>query len=286
MHRIVEQLSYRFSPDVIGAYLSRVIPELIAAVATFLVFFMVWKVLSNTFRLFRNRTKLDPTLAGFIQSVLKVGILSMGVITALNEVGFNVASILTSLGVLGLTLGFAAKDTLSNLISGVFIFWDRPFVLGDMIEIDGKYGTVSNITLRSTRVVTPDGKMLAIPNAIIANSAVASYTNFPHLRLDVELTIGPRESFSRVREVFLGAIQGDQRFMTEPPPVMVISAVGDYNVTAQFRVWIDDESQHIAMRFELREKLFEAFRAANIDMPYQTIQLAPVELIRADNRTI
>ncbi len=234
--------------------------------------------------MFRKRTNLDPTLAGFIQSVLKVGILSIGVVTALNEVGFNVASILTSLGVLGLTLGFAAKDTLSNLISGVFIFWDRPFVLGDMIEIDGKYGTVSNITLRSTRVVTPDGKMLAIPNAIIANSAVASYTNFPHLRLDVELTIGPRESFDRVREVFLGAIQGDLRFMTEPPPAMVISAVGDYNVTAQFRVWIDDESQHIAMRFELREKLFEAFRAANIDMPYQTIQLVPVELIRASNR--
>ncbi len=233
--------------------------------------------------MFRKRTDLDPTLAGFIQSVLKVGILSIGVVTALNEVGFDVTSILTSLGILGLTLGFAAKDTLSNLISGVFIFWDRPFVLGDMIEIEGKYGTVSNITLCSTRVVTPDGKMLAIPNAIIANSAVASYTNFPHLRLDVELTIGPRESFGRVREVFLGAIQGDQRFMTEPPPVMVISAVGDYNVAAQFRVWIDDESQHIAMRFELREKLFEAFRAANIDIPYQTIQLAPVELIRASN---
>jgi small conductance mechanosensitive channel len=83
---------------------------------------------------------------------------------------------LASLGIAGLTLGFAAKDTLSNVISGLFIFWDRPFVVGDLIEMDGKYGRVEDITLRSTRVVTPDGKMLAIPNSAIVNSSVWSRT--------------------------------------------------------------------------------------------------------------
>ncbi|TCV90286.1 mechanosensitive ion channel family protein [Sulfurirhabdus autotrophica] len=281
MEQIFQHLADRFSPEAIGSYLSRVLPELITAVVTFLVFYIVWKGLSNAFRLFRTRAKLDETLAGFIQSVLKIGILTVGAITALNEIGFNVTSILTSLGVLGLTLGFAAKDTLSNLISGIFIFWDRPFVLGDLIEIDGKYGKVTNITMRSTRIVTPDGKMLAIPNSVMANSAVASYTNFPHLRIDVELTIGPREQFDHVRKVFLDVIKDDPRFMNTPEPVMVVTAIGDYNVTTQFRVWIDDETQHISRRFELRERLFEAFRKSGIDMPYQTIQLAPVEFLHA-----
>lgn len=286
MDQIFQHMMNRFSPDAIGAYLSRVVPELITALVTFLAFYIVWKILSNTFRLFRTRASLDPTLSGFIQSVLKVGILTIGAISALNEIGFNVTSILTSLGVVGLTLGFAAKDTLSNLISGIFIFWDRPFVLGDLIEIDGKYGKVVNITMRSTSVVTPDGKMLAIPNAVMVNTAVASYTNFPHLRIDVELTIGPHERFDRVREVFLAVLGNDQRFMSDPVPAMVISAIGDYNVTAQFRVWIADETQHVTLRFELREKLFEAFRNAGIDMPYQTIQLAPVEFTQTPTRPI
>lgn len=281
MDQIVQHLLHRFSPDAIGAYLSRVAPGVVSALATFLVFFLIWKAFSNAFRMFDKRANLDATLAGFIQSILKIVILTIGTVTALSEVGLNVSSILTSLGVVGLTLGFAAKDTLSNLISGVFIFWDRPFVLGDMIEIDGKYGKVANITMRSTRVVTPDGKMLAIPNAIVVNSAVASYTNFPHLRIDVDLTIGPQERFDKVREVFQGVIRDDPRFLSDPPPAMVIADVGDYNVTAQFRVWIDDETQHIALRFELRERLFEAFRKSNIDMPFQTIRLASIEPTQA-----
>lgn len=87
-------------------------------------------------------------------------------------------------------MGFSARDALSNLISGILIFLDRPFVIGDLVEIERKYGKVEKITLRSTRVVTKDGRLLAVPNAEIINKTVASYKNFPHLRLYVVVTIG------------------------------------------------------------------------------------------------
>ncbi len=122
--------------------------------------------------------------------MLKYVILSIALVSALNQVGVHTGSLLASLGVLGLTIGFAARDALSNVISGIFIFWDRPFVIGDLVEIEDKYGRVQAITMRSTRVVTPDGKMLAIPNNTIVNSTVASYTNFPHLRLDIAFGVG------------------------------------------------------------------------------------------------
>lgn len=279
MNEIVQHLAHRFGPEAIGKYLSETAPNVISALAIFLAFYVVWKIVFNALEMFNRRAGIDATLAQFIQSVAKIVILTIGSVTALSEIGLDVSSILTSLGVVGLTLGFAAKDTLSNLISGIFILWDRPFVLGDLIEVDGKYGKVANITMRSTRVVTPDGKMLAIPNAVMANSAVASYTNFPHLRIDVDMTVGAGENFERLRDAFDAAIAGDLRYLSDPKPAMVITDVGDYNVTAQFRVWIDDERQHVPMRFELRERLFEAFRAAGIDMPLQTIRLAPVELV-------
>ena len=162
--------------------------------------------------------------------------------------------------------------------SGLFIFWDRPFVVGDLIEMEGKYGRVDDITLRSTRVVTPDGKMLAIPNSAIANSTVASYTNFPHLRLEIDLTVGVGEDLSRIGEVFLGMVKDDKRFMDQPGAEMVVTAINDYNVAVQFRVWLADEKQHISGRFELRRRIFETMREAGVEMPYETLQLAPFEV--------
>ena len=197
---------------------------------------------------------------------------------ALGKVGINTASILTSLGVAGLTIGFAAKDALSNMISGIFIFWDRPFVIGDFVEVGGQYGRVESITMRSTRVVTPDGRMLAVPNSTVVNTTVASYTNFPHLRLDVAFTVAVTENLGRVREIALRLCQGNDQLMTDPPPVVVVTALNDYNVAMELRVWLNDEKQHIAARHSLRETLFEALRTAEVDMPFETFAVAPVEL--------
>lgn len=222
-------------------------------------------------RLLRGR--IDITLAAFITTVVKMILLVLAIISALGEVGINTGSLIASLGVAGLTLGFAAKDTLSNVISGVFIFWDRPFVLGDLIEIDGKYGRVDSITLRSTRVITPDGKMLAIPNSTIVNTTVASYTNFPNLRLDIDVTIGVEEDLERARQLFVDLIaQDDQgRYLDSIPPRMVVTALNDYNVQVQYRVWLKNEKDHILERTSLRERIFLVLRDAKIDMPYQTL---------------
>lgn len=198
--------------------------------------------------------------------------------TALGKVGINTASILTSLGVAGLTIGFAAKDALSNMISGIFIFWDRPFVIGDFVEVGGQYGRVESITMRSTRVVTPDGRMLAVPNSTVVNTTVASYTNFPHLRLDVAFTVGVTENLQRVRATALSVCQHNDQFMSEPVPTVVVTALNDYNVAMELRVWLDDEKQHVAVRHALREALFEALRSADIEMPFETLALAPIEL--------
>lgn len=202
--------------------------------------------------------------------------------TALDQLGIDTTSILASLGVMGLTIGFAAQNTLSNLISGIFIFWDRPFVIGDLIEVDGEYGRVETITLRSTRLITVDGRMVAIPNAMIANAKVRSYTNFPTLRLDIPITVGVNEPMGKVREVLLALCEGEQ-FMTEPAPQVVMKALNDYNVEVELRVWIHDEPTHVKERFQLRERVKEALDAAKVEMPFETIQLAPMTVHTASH---
>jgi small conductance mechanosensitive channel len=280
MDQILRHLIERFGPAAMGEWLARLLPRLITATIVLLVFYLIWKLLDRGFRLIRRKVDLDPTVATFIGTAIRYVMFTIAALTALAELGINTASFLASLGIAGLTLGFAAKDTLSNVISGLFIFWDRPFVVGDLIEMGGTYGRVEDITLRSTRVVTPDGKMLAIPNAAIVNSTVASYTNFPHLRLEIELTVGVGEDLNKIRDIFLGMVTEDARFMKEPGAEMVVTAINDYNVAVQFRVWLADEKQHIPERFELRERIFEAMRQAGVEMPYETFQLAPFEVKR------
>ncbi|PIE05714.1 MAG: mechanosensitive ion channel protein MscS, partial [Sorangium cellulosum] len=216
-------------------------PNLLSAIIVMALFWGIWRVLRRGANVVIKRAKLDPTAADFIQTVLKYALLTFGAISALGKVGINTASILTSLGVAGLTLGFAAKDALSNMISGIFIFWDRPFVIGDLVEVGGEYGRVESITMRSTRVVTPDGRMLAVPNSTVVNTTVASYTNFPHQRLDVDFTVAVTENLGRIREIALGVCHGNDQLMTNPPPTVVVTALNDYNVGMELCVWLSDE---------------------------------------------
>ena len=249
------------------------LPNLLAALAIVALFWGIWRLARRAAEALIRRTGLDPTAASFLKTIIKYAVMIIGTVTALSKVGINTASILTSLGVAGLTLGFAAKDALSNMISGLFIFWDRPFVIGDLVEIGGQYGRVENITMRSTRVVTPDGRMLAVPNTTIVNTTVASYTNFPHLRLDVNFTVGVGENLGRAREEALAVCRGDEDLMDEPAPEVVVTELNDYNVAMQIRVWLKDEKKHIAARHRIREQLFEKLRASGVDMPYETFAL-------------
>lgn len=251
-------------------------PQGLSALVLLLASWVVWRLVKKAMGLAVQRVDLDPTAGNFLLTLLKYLILSIGVITALGRLGINTTSILASLGVVGLSLGFAAKDALSNMISGIFIFWDRPFVLGDLIEVGGHYGRVDRITMRSTRVVTPDGRMLAVPNTIVVNSIVASYTNFPHLRLDIPFTVGVEENLDRVRTIALSICQWEGLLVAEPPARVLVTALNDYNVAMELQVWLVDEQQHISVRHTLRECLFEALREAEVDMPFETLALRTI----------
>ncbi len=278
MGEVLDRLGDRFGPEAIAAWLSAKLPDLFVALVTFAVFYLIWRLVDRAIKVVAYRTSADITARSFIEATAKYVLLTIGTVAALGQVGIDTASIIASLGILGLTIGFAARDALSNIISGIFIFWDRPFVLGDLVEIGGHYGRVEEITMRSTRVVTVDGRMLAIPNSAVVNSTVASYTNFPHLRLDVDVTVGTGEDLGRVRRLLLGIVGGDERYLTEPAPDGVVTALNDYNVAMQLRAWLQDERRHTTLRAELRERMFEALRAADVEMPFQTFSVDPTVL--------
>ena len=273
---IVRRLAEIFDPEVLGATAAELLANTIIGAATFAAYYAFWRILDVAARPIMRRARTDETTRDFVLTILKFTVLALGVVNAMAAVGVNTASLIASLGIAGLTLGFAARDALSNLISGLLIFWDRPFVIGDLVELGESYGRVDRITLRSTRVVTPDGRMLAIPNTEIINRTVASYTNFPHLRISVSMQIGVNENIDGVRAILLGLVADDDRFMEEPAPRVPVTATGDYNVTMELQAWVHDERAHGAIRADLRERAYKALTAAGVDMPFETLRIEPL----------
>ena len=223
----------------------------------------------------RLSARFDETLATLLVRFVQVVVWLAVALTVGDALGIDTKAILTSLGVLGLTIGFAAQDTLGNVISGFFILMDRPFVIGDLVTVDGEYGRVEEITLRSVRIVTPDGRMVAIPNRTVANAKATSYTNFPHLRLDIDVTVGTGEDLKRARQLLLGIVAGRPEYMESPAPVVTVGRLGDYGVELTLSVWLEDEREHVSRRFALREEVFTTLRDAGVEMPVETIRVLP-----------
>lgn len=277
-NQVWTKLSQVFDPEAISTMLASGIINILVFLAVFISFYAFWKALHWSLQPFFKKSSMDETTTVFINSLVKYGLLILGFVTALDSAGVKTSAVLASLGIVGLTIGFAARDSLSNLISGLIIFLDRPFVIGDLVEIDGRYGEVQRITLRSTRIVTVDGKMLAVPNIDVVNKTVTSYTNFPHLRIDLPVTIGVNENINKARQILLDLVKNNPIYMDDPAPKVVVQELNDYNTLIVLKVWIDNERDHIPERDKLREEINETFNNANIDMPYETIQLAPFQM--------
>src|SRR6056297_1667465 len=273
MDQILNRIFEVFSLDKITKIVLNIIPKFIVAIVIILVFIILWKLLKRTSYTIFKKISLDKTLQNMITNVLKTFIFIIGAIIVLREFGIDIGAILAGLGVVGLTLGFAAQDALSNIISGIFIFWDKPFVIGDLIEVNGHYGRVDEITMRSTRLITVDGKMLSIPNTEILNSTVASYTNFPNLRIDIEFTVASNENLRKIRDVLFQLVENNDNYLLPPKPEVVLNQMNDYNIELIFRVWIKDEKKHIDLRNNLREQVFNTLTQNDIDMPYETVSV-------------
>lgn len=275
---IVTRLQEIFNPKDMGEQIAQGMANLVVGLVVFLAFYLLLQILILLLRRTVKKSHLDETSYSFVETTVYYTVLAIGVLSALNAIGIDTGAILASLGIVGVTIGFAARDSLSNLISGIIIFLDRPFVIGDLVEIDDKYGRVSEITLRSTRVVTSDGRMLAVPNTEIINKTVASYTNFPNLRLDIPVTIAVTEDIEAARQTLLKLVDDDPEYLKSPEPRVVVQQLNDYNVAIELQAWLKDERQHVEKRSELREKVFIAFNKAGIEMPFETIQLNPMQV--------
>lgn len=183
----------------------------------------------------------------------------------------DVTGWVASAGVAGLALGFAAKDTLANLFSGIFIIVDAPYKLGDFIVIDsGERGRVTDIGLRSTRILTQDDMEITIPNAIMGNSKIVNETGGPYDKERVRLKVGVsyESDAELVRDVLLKLAVEEEHVCEIPEPRVRFRAFGDSSLDFELLAWIDEPVLRGRVLDALHFRVLREFRAANIEIPF------------------
>jgi small conductance mechanosensitive channel len=260
------------------------IPRLLAALLVLLVFWLLYRLATRALTNALRESKADPAMRAVGLRLARYVLLGFGLLMAANQLGFEVGSVLAGLGIVGIALGFAAQDLLSNLIAGFTIFWDRPFRIGDTVVIAGVQGTVTEIGLRSTRLRTLDIRDVILPNKDVINETIINLTSTPGLRIDLPIGVGYKEDMRRVREVLLDAVAGNPGLAAEPSAQVVVMALGESALQIELRCFLRDARDERKLYAELLEKAKMALDAADIQIavPQRVVRVAaPVEIVDA-----
>jgi len=176
-------------------------------------------------------------------------------------------------GVIGLALSFAAKDTVGNIISGIVIIIDRPFKEGDWVSIGNMDATVTEIRLRTTVLTTFNNETVVVPNQQISQERIINYTLTPKIRVKIPIGIAYKENISQARIALLETIKDDDRILSNPSPIVIVAGLGDSSVNLQLRFWIENSDDQYGFIYEYTEKCKVALDKAGIEIPYPHLQL-------------
>lgn len=194
-------------------------------------------------------------------------IITMSAVMALRELGFKLNVLLGAAGVLTVGVGFAAQTSLSNLISGLFLMGEQPFVVGDVIKIGSTTGEVLSIDLLSAKIRTFDNLYVRIPNQELIQNEVTNLTKFPIRRVDVKVGVAYKEDISKVREVLTAVATKNPLCLEDPSPLFMFLGFGDSALDLQFSVWAKKEN-FLELKTAIHQEIKEAFDAEGIEIPF------------------
>lgn len=265
----LEQLGHRAVDRVIGF-----LPRLGMALLVLAAFWLLYRLSRHPLRALLGRAGLhDKLVQLLIDAIYKYALLAVALVMAAAQVGIDVAAAVAGLGVVGIAVGLAAQDTLANVIAGILVFLDKPFIVGDWVTVDGNYGKVGDITLRSTRIRTPRNTWIVIPNKSIINAVLVNHSHHGELRLDVPVGIAYKEDVTAAREAILAAVRDLEDVIATPPPDVVVEALGSSSVDLLVRVWIAHADREQATHYATVEAAKRALDAAGIQIPFPHLQL-------------
>jgi small conductance mechanosensitive channel len=232
---------------------------------------------------------IDDTLKPLISNFARYAILAVTVVAVLSQFGVQTTSLIALLGAAGLAVGLALQGTLSNVASGVMLLLLRPFRVYDKIKVTDAIGTVREIGLFRTEIVTDDGNFVSIPNATIFSGTIVNITREATRRTNFTIEVDRSENIDTVQKTVLECLDREPRVLKTPAPTVEVDSLGPISTTLTVQVWMDNHDFGGALS-DVKKRVRHALEGANVSAPVPVAAPAvapwtpPAEQAREDSK--
>ncbi|VGO16782.1 Small-conductance mechanosensitive channel [Pontiella desulfatans] len=203
--------------------------------------------------------------------LLSKGVVYLGstivVLMVLQKAGVQLGTLLGAAGIAGVAIGFASQTSLSNLISGLFLIWERPFAVGDVLHVGTDHGTVFSIDLLSVQLRTFNNQLIRIPNETLIKGSFTNVTRFPIRRMDIPIGVAYKEDIEKVIRILKEVANANPLCLDEPEPIVVFKGFGDSALEFLFGPWFA-KADYVNLRNSLLMEVKKRFDAEGIEIPF------------------
>jgi len=219
-----------------------------------------------------ERRNIDSSLRSFLRSVVSVVMTALVILVAVQTLGINTTSFVAIFASAGLAVGMALSGTLQNFAGGVILLILRPYRVGDYITAQGQSGTVKAIGMFSTQLSTVDNRIIYVPNNAISSSIIDNYSQPQTRRVDWKISLTYGDDVDLAREAILAFLKADERVLTEPAPVVVLSELGHDAIIISVRAWVDN-ANYWDLFFKMNELFYKELPKHGVHFPYPTVNV-------------
>ncbi len=242
--------------------------KFIMALVVLIVGLIVIKWITKGIVRVMKKGKVNESLIPFLKSLTNILLKVMLIISVMGMVGIQMTSFIAVLGAAGLAVGLALQGTLQNFAGGVMILLFKPYEVGNFIEGAGYMGTVKEIQIFTTILLTPDNRKVIIPNSPLATGSITNYSAMPTRRIDFSFGIGYGDDIDKAKGILLKMAEDDERVLKEDnPPSVMVEALADSSVNLKLRVWVKSEN-YWTLFCDTTENVKKQFDGAGISIPF------------------
>lgn len=248
-------------------------PNFVVAMIVLIVFFVVAKYVKHLLKKFFQKFYGQSAVINLFSNIVYLSVLTAGLFVALDilDLDKTVTSMLAGLGIIGLALGFAFQEIAANFISGIILSINKPFTIGDIVEVDGNIGTIEFVSLRTTNIRTFQGQKVMIPNKTIFQNAIINYTENGKRRVDLEVGVSYGDDLEKVQKVTLEAISSLDDILKDEGVQFYFTDYGDSSINFVVMFWTEykiKHSEYLEAQHRAIIAINKAFKANEITIPF------------------
>ncbi len=242
-------------------------PKVVLAILVLFIGFFVANKLTKLTKQIMNKRGVEVSLQSFVGSLVSVLLKAMVVISVADMVGIETTSFVAIIGAAGLAVGLALQGTLQNFAGGALIMIFKPYKVGDLIEAQGHIGTVNEVQIFVTTLLTPENKTVIIPNGAISNGNITNYTKEGKIRVDLVFGISYNADIKAARNAIMKVMTSHPKILKEPAPFVGVESLGDSSVNLAVRPYTKPED-YWDVYFDIYENGKEALDKIDVEIPF------------------